>query len=155
MKKNVIKSTLAVAILAVAGISGMKVYENHNVFNGDDLLSLNIEALSQMEGGGGTLYHTLAIAGTCYPEHIDESNWCNKPVKDSLEGKVDSIKEFWHYVTEYNYYSCFVPYLDVIPDWYFECDANTVTGCNGAATSMPDKFTLSGYDNGHYEASRN
>ena len=39
------------AILAVAGIGGMKVYENHNTFNGDDLLSLNIEALSQNEGG--------------------------------------------------------------------------------------------------------
>ena len=29
MKKNVIKSTLAVAILAVAGLGGMKVYEKH------------------------------------------------------------------------------------------------------------------------------
>ena len=49
MKKNLIKSTLAVAFLTVAGLGGMKVYEKHNTFNEDDLLSLNIEALSQEE----------------------------------------------------------------------------------------------------------
>ena len=49
MKKNLIKSTLAVAFLTVAGLGGMKAYEKHDTFNGDDLLSLNIEALSDGE----------------------------------------------------------------------------------------------------------
>ena len=78
MKKKFVKSTLAVAILAVAGLGGMKAYEKHDTFNGDDLLSLNIEALSQNEGysssqcPGPSIY---ADVGVSYMEYTIQSHF--------------------------------------------------------------------------------
>ncbi len=78
MKKKFVKSTLAVAILAVAGLGGMKVYSNYLVNPGDDLLSLNIEALSQNEGysssqcPGASVY---ADVGVSYMEYTIQSHF--------------------------------------------------------------------------------
>ena len=66
MKKNVIKSTLAVAILTVAGFSATNMYENYEVKK-SELLKLNIEALTENENGGTPV-------ANCYTNATDFSS---------------------------------------------------------------------------------
>ena len=56
MKKNVIKMAVAAVCVVAAGMGGMKAYNAANQSEADMLLSENVEALSQDEGGGCCYY---------------------------------------------------------------------------------------------------
>ena len=91
MRKNLIKSTLAVAILTVAGLGGMKAYETYVVNISSDLLSQNIKAytnddsvnignlleiLSNSEGGDITIGYSPSYPKCPEPNSYKSATVC-------------------------------------------------------------------------------
>lgn len=66
MKKNILKSTLVVATLTVAGYGGVKAYKTYAKSLSCDLLSANIEALAN---GDASEYE--------YPNGLETPYRCN------------------------------------------------------------------------------
>lgn len=78
MKKNILKSTLVVAALAIAGYGGEKAYNSYAQNEPFGLLAANIEALSNPEGQNGQ-----------YPRYINKTDK-NSYKEFKSEVKVDS-----------------------------------------------------------------
>ena len=157
MKKNVIKSTFVVVLLALAGFAGMKAYSIYATSGYNNLLALNIEALSEIEEFGGVIPCQIidnAYMFYCYricagqiiegdPYYVQQENQWYKDM-EQLE-----------YVTETEVYRC----LDLGPlarQYYLEhsiplveCNLSTKTTCDpDELPSMPEGFDGVGEQNG-------
>lgn len=150
MKKNVIKSTLAVAILAVAGLGGIKVYESHVITNRNDLLTQNVEALSWGEDDpepynppliGHEIVDTSFI-GYCYKSNI--SDYTEESYVDLLTNTIYITIHYYEYVTVSAYYRCIyltpsdIAYYTSHQIPYDECDSHVKRECDSnESTDMP------------------
>ena len=157
MKKNVIKSTFVVVLLALAGFAGMKAYSIYATNGYNNLLALNIEALSEIEEFGGVIPCQIidnAYMFYCYricADQILEGD----PYYDSHEEKWYKNMEQLEYVTETEVYRCLdlnaqarLYYLDhSIP--LVECNLSTKTTCDSdESPTMPVGFNGVGKQNG-------
>lgn len=146
-KKIVIKLTLIVAILAVAGIEGMIGHSNQNSNGKFDLLTQNIEALSWEEQGGSGSYIPPSI-GTeiCDDSHVD---YCYRiGTRDYTESTYyDSDKKKWFKTERYYLYTAtttlyYCLHISALEAAYYEQHHIPYSDCIGKKTSCDtDEFS--------------
>lgn len=71
MKKKKLKATLAVALVAAAGLGAYRTYQDYKVDKESDLVMLNIEALTEDDTSDDKYVYILKKSGQCYKNGCD------------------------------------------------------------------------------------
>ena len=159
MKKNVIKSTFVVVLLAIAGIGGIKMYSIYVTNDRNDLLAQNIEALSNDEDSNTGVMYGYQIISDLFRSYCYQIMTCNHTVSDPY---YDSREEKWYKnISEFEYvkmttvYQCL--FLNNVEIRFYqshsiplvECGVNTKTTCSSEESpTMPEGFNGIGEENG-------
>lgn len=139
MKKQILTLS-CIAAVAIATLVGKKTFRSQ-ASETDNLLTLNVEALSQGEVANGYVMKINPIyKKTCYSNYIDVTKYRTIRMYDESTGYYD-YKEYYHSYRSYTRAKCEVMDITKAPSWWQDCPAPTEARCNaGDVDKRPEPY---------------